>query len=143
MPKKEGNYLAFDFGMKRIGVAVGQTISATANPLVTLQAKEGVPNWAEVSMLINRWKPKGLIIGLPTMMDDSEQFITPLARDFAKKLGERFSLPTHLVDERLTSKEARSRLFDSGGYRALQEKGRVDQIAAVLILEDWLGNSDT
>lgn len=137
MLKSEGSYLGFDFGMKRIGVAVGQTISKTAMPLTTLAAKEGEPNWQDIHLLVREWHPKAFIVGLPVKMDDTEQFTTQAARNFADSLSRSFSLPVHLIDERLTSKEARQRLFERGGAKALQS-GKVDQIAAVLILEQWL-----
>lgn len=137
MPREQGCYLAFDYGMKRIGVAIGQTISCSATPLKTLAAKDGLPQWQLIDDLIQTWHPRGLIVGLPLMMDDTEQFISHAAKAFAKELELKFLLPVYLIDERLSSKEARSRLFERGGYKALQQ-GMVDQMAAALILEDWL-----
>lgn len=133
----EGVYLGFDFGFKRIGVAIGQAITCSARPLTTLQALHGVPQWDLVKKLLNEWQPKALIVGLPTCIDDSEQYTTPAARYFAKQLKKKFALPVHLVDERLTTVEARSRLFDQGGYRKIKGS-QVDSIAACIILEQWL-----
>ncbi len=140
MPSIEGYYLGFDFGMKRIGVAIGQTISKTAAPLQTLSADQGEPSWSEIKMLIQKWHPKALIVGLPFTMNDAELSVTQDVLHFARKLEEQFKLPVYLSDERLTSKEARSRLFEKGGYRALQN-GKIDQIAAVLILEQWFSEN--
>lgn len=130
--------LGFDFGLRRIGVAVGQTVTGTATALFTLQAKNGIPNWEEVHALIKVWRPNGLVVGIPLNLDGTEQPITKSAKKFAQAL-EQFGLPIYQVDERLTTKEARQRLFDSGGYRAL-EKAEVDSFAARLILESWLSS---
>lgn len=136
--------LAFDFGMKRIGLAVGQTVTATANPLETLAAKNGIPNWDALAKIIRKWSPDALIIGIPLNMDGTEQPLTQLARQFAHNLQQRFQLPVIEVDERLTTKSAREHLFAKGGYKALQD-GQVDCIAAQLILQTWFtehcGNS--
>ncbi len=133
----EGIYLGFDFGFKRIGVAVGQTLTGTASPLSTLDAKLGVPNWAEVEKLLNQWSPLALVVGLPTCIDDTEQYTTAASKGFARQLRRRFSLPVHRVDERLTTVEARAYLFAEGGYRNIKNS-EIDSIAACIILEQWL-----
>ncbi|MBA2656992.1 MAG: Holliday junction resolvase RuvX [Tatlockia sp.] len=133
----DGVFLGFDFGYKRIGVAVGQQITCQARPLQTLDANRGVPNWDVVQKLVREWRPKGLIVGLPTCIDDSEQYTTKAARVFANKLASLFLLPVHLVDERLSTVEARSRLFAEGGYRKIKQS-QVDSFAACVILEQWL-----
>ena len=128
--------IAFDFGMKRIGVAIGQTITRTARPLDTIQAKEGIPNWNALTKLIKKWLPDALVVGIPLNMDGTDQPISQKAREFASLLTEHFQLPVHLADERLTTKDARERLFSQGGYKALQD-GQVDRVAAQLILQNW------
>ena len=133
----KGVYLGFDFGYKRIGVAVGQKLTGSASPLTTLAAKLGIPNWENIEKLIATWQPVALIVGLPTCVDDSEQYTTHAARGFARQLRKRFALDVHLVDERLSTVEARSYLFDQGGYRKIK-KAEVDSIAACVILEQWL-----
>lgn len=130
-------YLGFDFGYKRIGVAVGQRLTCSASPLSTLAAKQGIPDWELIKKMIAQWSPLALVVGLPTCIDDSELYTTEAARRFAKQLGKRFSLPVHLVDERLSTVEARERLFAQGGYRKLKSSA-VDSIAACIILEQWL-----
>ena len=130
-------YLAFDFGYKRIGVAVGQALTQTAQPLITLKAQSGVPEWAQIEKLLQQWRPSALIIGLPTCIDDSELYTTVAAKKFAAQLQKRFALPVHLVDERLSTVEARARLFEKGGYRKIKNS-EVDSIAACIILEQWL-----
>ena len=131
-----GILLGFDFGMKRIGVAIGQTVTRTARPLETLPAKEGIPNWSVMEKLFSKWQPSAIIVGIPLNMDGSEQPITRHARHFAESLRQRYQLPVHEMDERLTTKDARERLFAEGGYKALQN-GQVDQVAAQLILQNW------
>lgn len=133
----DGVYVGFDFGYKRIGVAVGQRLTGSASPLATLEAKLGVPDWARVGALLNQWKPRALVVGLPTCIDDTEQYTTAAARGFARQLRKRFALPVHLVDERLSTVEARAHLFAEGGYRKIKQT-EVDSIAACVILEQWL-----
>ncbi len=132
--------MAFDFGMKRIGVAIGQTITKTARPLSTLHAKDGIPNWSEVKALLAKWKPQALVVGIPVNMDGSDQKISTNAREFGHSLHAQFQLPVYEMDERLTTKDARERLFESGGYKALQD-GQVDRVAAQLILQNWFAEN--
>lgn len=130
-------FLGFDFGYKRIGVAVGQALTSSASPLSTLQAKQGQPNWDTVQQLIKEWEPSAMIVGLPTCVDGSELYTTPAARGFARQLRKRFALPVHLVDERFSTVEARSQLFAEGGYRKIKAS-QIDSYAACVILEQWL-----
>lgn len=132
--------IAFDFGTKRIGVAVGQTITKTARPLETIQAKEGIPDWQQIEKLTKKWRPDALVVGIPLNMDGTDQRISHMARRFAAELHKRFSLPVHAMDERLTTKDARERLFLEGGYKALQD-GQVDRVAAQLILQNWFAEN--
>jgi len=134
---KPATLLGFDFGMKSIGVAVGQTITKSAKPLTTLKAKNGAPNWNLLTQLIKEWQPDALVVGIPYNMNGSDQPIAQAAKEFAQNLKRRFNLPIHLVDERLTTVEARARLFDKKGYRGMQ-KPMVDALAAQLILESWM-----
>lgn len=120
--------LAFDFGLKHIGVAVGQTITRSASPLTTLAAKNGKPNWTQISELIRQWRPNQLIVGLPLNMDDSESDMSERARRFAGRLHELTGIEVSLVDERLTSFAARQISADDN-----------HALAASLIAESWLG----
>jgi len=133
----EQTLLGFDFGLKHIGVAVGQTLTRTAQALTTLKAENGVPQWNEIKKLIGIWKPHALVVGLPLNMDDTEQPLTHAARHFSEQLKKHFALIVHLADERLSSVEARMYLFEQGGYKALEKKA-IDSMAAKLILESWL-----
>lgn len=129
--------LGFDFGIKFIGIAVGQTVTRTAKPLMALKAHEGVPKWDQVKKIIDTWRPSALVVGLPLNMDGTNQAITHLAAAFADELSKRYHLPVHTIDERLTTVEAKARLFEESGYKAL-EKSKIDAMAARLILEAWM-----
>ncbi len=129
--------LGFDFGMKSIGVAIGQEITGSARGLGSLKARDGIPNWDAVAGYLKEWQPDLLVVGLPLNMDGSEQPLTQNVRKFAARLQGRFGFQIAFQDERLTTTDARARLFEQGGYRAL-DKGRVDAVSAQLILESWM-----
>lgn len=129
--------LGFDFGLKHIGVAVGQTFTRTTQAVTSLSAHNGIPHWDEVAKIIRTWQPHLLVVGIPLNMDGSEQPLTQQARQFAQQLMQHFQLPVHYMDERLSSAAARSLLFERGGYKALKKKS-IDTLAAQLILESWL-----
>ncbi|WKX27125.1 Holliday junction resolvase RuvX [Tatumella ptyseos] len=128
--------IAFDFGTRSIGIAVGQTLTATASPLAAVKAQDGVPDWTLIEKVISEWQPDYLVVGLPLNMDGSEQELTQRAKKFANRLHGRLGKKVELQDERLSTTEARSRLFEKGGYKSLS-KGRVDSQSAVIILESW------
>ena len=130
-------FLGFDFGMKNIGVAVGQELTHTANPLTVIKAREGIPNWDQIQALIDEWQPQKLIVGLPYNMDGSEQEMTAAARRFGNRLNGRFHLPVEWQDERLSTFEALDQL---GIQSKMQSNNRedVDRISAQLILQSWL-----
>lgn len=130
--------LGFDFGTKSIGVAIGQIITKTARPLKALKAKDGIPNWDLIASILKEWEPDILVVGLPLDLHGAElETITPRAKKFANRLKGRFNINVELHDERLTTVQARSSLFEYGGYRALG-KGAIDSQSAVIIVESWL-----
>ena len=129
--------LGFDWGAKRIGVAVGNALLNQATPLKTLSAREGIPDWKLIEHLIKEWKPEVLVVGVPLDMDGKNLTTTDRAKNFCAHLQEKFRLPVQPVDERLTTVEARQQLFDEGGYRKIQSS-QVDSYAAKLIVEQWL-----
>ncbi|MGK2946121.1 MAG: Holliday junction resolvase RuvX [Candidatus Malihini olakiniferum] len=129
-------FIAFDFGIKSIGVAIGQKVTGTARPLTAFKAQNGIPDWSKVEKMLNEWQPDLIIVGLPLNMDGTEQLLTARARQFANRLFGRFRKPVELQDERLSTVEARADLFDRGGFRAL-DKNQVDATSAVIILESW------
>jgi len=129
--------LAFDYGTRNIGVATGQTITSSANSLTPLKAKDGVPDWNQVEKLIQDWKPDLVLVGLPLNMDETESELSARARKFANRIHGRFNVKIELVDERLTSFEAKGEVMSRGGSRDYKNNP-VDSIAARLILESWL-----
>ena len=133
--------LAFDYGTQSIGVAVGQTLTKTANPLASLKAQDGIPQWDHIQKLIDEWQPTLLIIGLPLNMDGSESELCQRARKFANRLNGRFQLPTQLIDERLSSFEAKGEIIEKTGSRDFKSQN-VDGLAAKLILETWLAQQE-
>ena len=124
--------IAFDFGEKRIGTAIGQTVTRTATPLETIPVRGARPDWNAVDRLVESWKPDALVVGLPLNMDGTDQWITTRARRFANRLHVRSGLPVHLADERLSTREAWARLIESGSRRS-----GPDPVAAQVILEGW------
>ncbi|CDG16859.1 Holliday junction resolvase RuvX [Xenorhabdus doucetiae] len=133
---KNRTIIAFDFGTRSIGAAIGQEITGTARALSSFKANEGSPNWELIGKLLKEWQPELVIVGLPLNMDGTEQPVTAQARKFANRIHGRFGVQVELHDERLTTIEARAHLFDNGGYKAL-DKGKVDSASAVIILESW------
>lgn len=131
--------LGFDFGTKHIGVAVGQTVTGTATPLTSLKAENGIPKWTDIDALIKEWGPQALIVGIPLNMDGTEQLLSKQAKKFANRLADRYPLPVHRVDERLTTVEAKQQLFEQGGHRALT-KSQIDSYSAKLIIESWFNS---
>ncbi|CAM5184866.1 Holliday junction resolvase RuvX [Alishewanella longhuensis] len=133
--------LCFDYGTKSIGVAVGSELTGSATLLPALKARDGIPEWEQIERLIKDWQPQLLLVGLPLNMDGSEQEFTVRTRKFANRLHGRFGLPVSLHDERLSTADARSRLFAEGGYRNLS-KDKIDSLSAQIIFEGWYEQRD-
>lgn len=134
-------FLAFDYGHKRVGVAVGDAITGTARPLPTVHGSGIDIEWKPLLSLIAEWRPKAVIVGLPLNDDGSDQAITKAARRFAEELARRCSLPVHLADERFSSRAADDALRDarsSGRMTRRVRKGDRDGQAARVILEQWM-----
>lgn len=135
-PKKiEGVVLGFDFGLKRIGVAVGQTITQTASPETIVNSQDGKPDWARITELFEKWQPVAIVVGLPLQLNGEEQPITQSARKFGQRLSGRYgNKPLFFIEEQLTSIEAESRMKGKAKH--------IDDHAAQIILETWLENLD-
>ena len=131
--------MAFDFGTKSIGSAIGQEITGTASPLKAFKANDGIPNWDDIEKLLKEWQPDLVVVGLPLNMDGTEQEMTQRARKFANRINGRFGVKIATQDERLTTADAKARLFELGGFKALT-KGQVDAVSAVLIIESYFEN---
>lgn len=132
-----GTILAFDFGKKRIGTAIGETAIGIAHPLSTIHAEDKQRRYAAIEAVIREWQPALLVVGLPAHMDGTEHEMSRLARKFAGELAQRFKLPVEFIDERLTSAAAESSLGESG-IASHKRKAVVDSVAAQHILQDFL-----
>ena len=131
-----GTVLAFDFGAKRIGVAVGDLTIGIAHPLTTINAADNRSRFAAIAALIAEWRPAELVVGVPAHADGSEHEVGRLARRFAQRLEGRFGLATRLVDERLTSQAAETKLREQG-IRGKKLKATLDTVAAQEILQTY------
>ncbi|MBB3190125.1 Holliday junction resolvase RuvX [Halomonas cerina] len=133
--------LGFDFGTRRIGVAVGNELLGGARELAPLPARDGIPDWTQVARLVDEWRPDLFVVGLPLNMDGSESVMSTRARKFGKRLYGRFGTPCEMVDERGSTREAKAIARDAGhGGNYRQES--IDGIAAVLILEGWMARQE-
>jgi putative Holliday junction resolvase len=130
-----GTVLAFDFGVKRIGVAVGETTIGVAHPLITLANRDAILD--DIAALVAEWRPAQLLVGLPTHADGTPHAMTGRARRFASRLRERFALPVSLADERFTTREASSQLREASGSASVR-KGARDAVAAQILLQAYL-----
>ena len=120
--------MSFDFGMKRIGVAVGQKVTQTASGLGVVQASDGIPKWDYLDKIVLDWQPERFIVGLPINMDGSNSEMSKKAQKFSRRISSRYNIKSEMFDERLTSFEAREH----------DGKTHIDAIAAKIILESWL-----
>jgi putative Holliday junction resolvase len=136
-----GTVLAFDFGTRRIGVAIGETSTGIAHPLTTLADADGHRRLAAIGALIEAWRPVLLVVGLPTHADGTAHPMTARARRFARQLEGRFGLPVAFGDERFTTRTATANLLAVGG-RGGDRKSVRDQVAAQLILQAYLDQRD-
>ncbi|MDO8931415.1 MAG: Holliday junction resolvase RuvX [Rhodocyclaceae bacterium] len=132
----DGTVLAFDFGTRRIGVAVGETMLKSARPLTTITAEANAPRFEAIGRLIAEWQPACLVVGLPLALDGSEHDMTARSRRFANQLHGRFGLPVELADERLSSAAAESHLR-ARGHDPRRDKAAIDAAAAAVILQSY------
>lgn len=137
--RPSGTLLAFDFGHRRIGVAVGQTLTGSANALAVV-AVTGKPDWQAITALITEWKPAAMVVGLPLAADGGETPLSEDARRFGRRLEGRYGIPVLYEDERLTSFSAEQRFIDARARGDMRRKDAAlkDAIAAQIILENWL-----
>ena len=136
-PVRRGTVLAFDFGTKRIGVAMGEWETGLAHALEIIPEEANAARFARIGALIAEWRPIELVVGLPLSLEGEEHELTRRCRRFANQLHGRFGLPVHLMDERLTSVEAEARLAEAG-VRGERLKALTDSLAAEQILQDYL-----
>jgi putative holliday junction resolvase len=131
--------IGFDYGTKRIGVAVGQSLTATARPLTIVLVKNEQIDWQVIHALIQEWQPEAFVVGLPKYADGTDNFVTVAVREFCQQLQVRYQLPVHTIDETLSSVAAVEKIL-------LKKKGKgkknpkivnLDAVAAQVILETW------
>ena len=131
-----GTIFGFDFGTRRIGVAVGETLTQQAHPLTVIQVEANDDRFAAIEKLIQEWRPAGFVVGLPTHMDGAEHEMTARSRRFGQQLNGRFGLPVEFADERLSSFDAEIQLREAG-KNAKAARKHLDAVAAQLILQTW------
>ena len=139
MPDDNGYILAFDFGLKRIGVAIGNTLTATANPLTTLtQNEKGIP-WEAIDDLLQTWKPQQLLLGIPERDHNQPSELTAPIKKFGEKLQTRYDLPLSYINEQFSSLEAKAQLIQQrqNGRKKRLQKAEIDQQAAAILLNNW------
>jgi putative Holliday junction resolvase len=129
--------MAFDFGLRQIGIAVGNCLLRSTQPLAVIGAREGVPDWSRLEQIVREWQPDLLVVGDPLNMDGSDSELCQRARKFARRLHGRLGLPVELVDERLTSFEAKQ-ISRERGHKGDYKRQPVDSQAAELVLRSWL-----
>jgi len=133
--------LSFDYGMRRIGVAVGNTLTGTAEALATIDAHDGEPDWHAIGRCVADWRPSAIVVGVPYNMTGPNAAMTAAAMKFADQLGEQYGIEVHRVDERLSSREAEDDLRErrrSGSKTRRVRRGDVDREAARILLLQWL-----
>lgn len=129
--------LAFDFGTKSIGVAVGQLSTQTISELAPLKAKEGIPDWQAIGHLLEEWQVDKVVVGLPLAADGSDMEITRRARKFGNRIHGRFACEVEFFDETLSTREAKNEAF-ARGHRGNFANAPIDSIAAGFILQSWM-----
>lgn len=141
-PDITGTVLAFDFGEKRIGVAIGETMLKTAHAKTTIDTEVNDIRFAKIAKLIEEWQPNLLIVGLPTYLDGKPHQLTQLAKKFAQRLEGRFNLPVMMMDERLSSAEASQQLSEAS-IKGRKQKTFIDAVAAQVILQSYFDSTQT
>lgn len=134
--------LAFDYGLRHIGVAVGQALITSSNPAGIVRARDGVPDWNAITKLMNEWQPQLLLIGLPLNMDGTDSPMSLRARKFSRQLQEKYKIAVELIDERLTSfaaKQTRREMQSNTDFG----RDTVDAEAACIILQDYYNRAST
>ena len=132
--------LGFDYGLSRIGVATGQTLTQTASPLIALSAKDGTPQWEQIQALLDEWKPDLVVVGLPLHDDGSRSEMAERAKKFGQRIHGRYGVHVEFINEYHSTREAREHLNYRG--KAGDQDGKLDATAASVILERWLGEQD-
>ena len=140
----DNRYLGFDYGEKRIGVACGNSVTRSASSVGVVKNDSGTPDWQQLDQLVNEWQPAALIVGEPLDRDGEVVEITRQARGFAKRLGKRFHLPIHMIDERFSSIAAAGVIREQRqqAARGRTRSGDLDRVSAALLTEQWLNDNN-
>ena len=128
--------MGFDFGTQKMGMAMGSSLTASAQPLALFVMRDGIPDWDKLEKVIQQWQPDLCVVGLPLNMDDTESELSMRARKFARRLKHRINKPVWMLDERLTTRDART-LLQSYQQQGHAKKTSADSLAAVLLIESW------
>ena len=140
MVKRSDVVMAFDYGLRNIGIAIGQNITKSASTFYAIKAKEGVPDWIKLDSIIEEWEPGLFIVGDPFNMDGTKSEFQKKIAKFSKELKKRYEIELQMMDERLTTKEAKERIEDKpDGIKVSANK---HSISAQIILEDWFRSMD-
>ena len=137
MPNNITTVLGIDYGLKRIGIATGQTITGSASPITTLNQINGSPDWNALEQIIAQWKPQALIVGMPYYLDGKENDMTKIVEAFCLELEQRFPLPVFKINEALSSYEAEEMLKKNTKI-GKHNKHEIDKMAAAIIVQNWL-----
>ena len=135
MIKESEVVMAFDYGLRNIGIAIGQNITKSASTFYAVKAKEGTPDWIRLDSIVEEWQPDLFIVGDPFNMDGTKSSFQKRISKFSLELKKRYEIRVHMMDERLTTKEAKERIMNqsNGLKRSIDEHS----ISAQIILEDW------
>ena len=140
MAKESGVVMAFDYGLRNIGIAIGQNITKSASTFYAIKAKEGVPEWIKLDSIIEEWKPSLFIVGDPFNMDGTKSEFQKKIAKFSTELKRRYEIELYMMDERLTTKEAKERIQDKPD--GIKDSANKHSISAQIILEDWFRSID-
>ena len=140
MTEESGVVMAFDYGLRNIGIAIGQNITKSASTFYAIKAKEGEPDWIKLDSIVKEWEPTLFIVGDPFNMDGTRSEFQKRISQFSKELKNRYKIRLHMMDERLTTKEATERIKTESS--ALQESANKHSVSAQIILEDWFRSMD-
>jgi putative Holliday junction resolvase len=141
--KSARTLVCFDFGSKRIGVAVGQELTGSATALETISTTNGQPDWSAINRIVQQWRPQAFVLGMPVNMDGSEHDLAKSVQRFSDNLQTRYHLPVYTMDERLSSVEAERILGAETKTTKRINKKEVDKLAAKLILQSWFEHTLT
>ena len=140
MVKESGVVMAFDYGLRNIGIAIGQNITKSASTFYAIKAKEGVPDWMKLDSIIEEWEPGLFIVGDPFNMDGTKSEFQKKIVKFSEELKKRYEIELHMMDERLTTKEAIERIHNKPD--GIKDSANKHSISAQIILEDWFRSID-